>query len=390
MGYTPEEVLQYIEEEDVRFIRLAFRDAYGTQKNVAVLPGEVRKAFEYGTPVLARDIPGFSESGCATLYLRPDPDTLTVLPWRSDSGEVVRMFCDVCTPEGEVYPSDTRGILRKAVQKAAEAGIEFRFGTESEFYLFRKDEEGNPTRIPYDQAGYLDIAPEDRCENVRREISQTIERMGLTPERSFHERGPGQNEIAFHYATPLKAADQFTTFKMVVRTTADRYGLTADFSPMPLPGCPGNGFHINLYARNREGEELGLQAAAGILEKIRDITLFLNPTDSSYARFGNSTAPDRVNWSSEGRDELMHIDTFRGRIRTELRSPDASCNPYLVYTFLIYAGLLGIERGLTPEEGGDAGGMPLPSSRQEAARIAWNSSFVRGILPDELLKVYCG
>lgn len=389
MEYTTEEVLKYIEEEDVRFIRLAFRDAFGVQKNIAVIPGEVKKAFEEGIPINARAIAGFADSPYASLYLKPDPATLTILPWRSESGKVLRMFCDVCTPGGEAYASDTREILKKAVKKAREAGVVFRFGSETEFYLFKKDEEGNPTRIPYDFAGYLDIAPADRCENVRREICLTIERMGLTPERSHHERGPGQNEIDFHYGKPLNAADQITTFKMVVSTIADRYGLTADFSPLPLAGYPGNGYHINLYAVTRDGRDVALQAAAGIMERIRDITVFLNPADVSYSRLGNNTAPDRVDWSGEGKSELMYIETFRGQTRAELRSPDASSNPYLVYALLIYAGLSGIERNISLKDAMSQSNSLLPGSRKEAAKIARESAFVKEILPEEILKEYC-
>ena len=187
MEYTVDEVMNYIEEEDVKFIRLAFRDAYGIQKNISVMPGEVRKSFDEGIPINAREIAGFEDCPYASLYLKPDADTLSILPWRPDSGRVLRMYCNVFTPGGKEYVSDTRSILMKAVADAEERGIEFRFGTESEFYLFTKDEEGNPTKIPYDEAGYMDIAPADKCENVRREISLTIERMGLTPERSHHE-----------------------------------------------------------------------------------------------------------------------------------------------------------------------------------------------------------
>lgn len=389
MSYTTDEVLHQIEEEDVRFIRLAFFDAFGVQKNIAVMPGEVKKAFETGMPINAREIAGFADSPYASLYLKPDPDTLTILPWRSESGKVLRMFCDVCTPDGRIYDNDTRNILRKAVARAKEAGIEFRFSIESEFYLFLKGEDGNPTKIPYDRAGYLDIAPADRCENIRREINLTIERMGLTPERSHHERGPGQNEIDFHYAKPLKAADQITTFKMAVRTIADRHGLYADFSPMPLPDQPGNGYHINLYAVNEAGEDVAIHAAAGIMEVIRDITIFLNPTDDSYSRLGSSSAPDRANWSREGKSELMYLETFQGRTRVELRSPDASGNPYLVYTLLIYAGLSGIERKLTLPEEMTQNADLLPASRKEAGKAAMQSAFVRGYIPEEILRVHC-
>ena len=388
MEYTIEEVNKYIEEEDAAFIRLVFRDAFGVQKNIAIMPGEIKKAFEDGIPVNARQIAGFEDCPCASLYLRPDSSTLTVLPWRPDSGRVLRMLCDVCTAEGEIYASDTRAILKAAVRKAKEAGVDFRFGTETEFYLFNRDDEGKPTKIPYDEAGYMDIAPADRCENVRREICLTIERMGLTPERSHHERGPGQNEIDFHYGRPLKAADQMTTFKMVVSTVADRYGLVADFSPVPLPREPGNGYHINIYAEDMDGKDVARQAAAGILEKIRDITIFLNPSDNSYTRLGNHMAPDKVNWSSQGESELMYIETYKGRTHAEHRSPDASSNPYLVYALLVHAGLYGIENHLELPCALEGKGPLLPGSRKEAGNLARESAFVRNIIPEGVLREY--
>lgn len=388
MEYTVDEVMNYIEEEDVKFIRLAFRDAYGIQKNISVMPGEVRKSFDEGIPINAREIAGFEDCPYASLYLKPDADTLSILPWRPDSGRVLRMYCNVFTPGGKEYVSDTRSILMKAVADAEERGIEFRFGTETEFYLFTKDEEGNPTKIPYDEAGYMDIAPADKCENVRREISLTIERMGLTPERSHHERGPGQNEIDFHYGKPLKAADQMTTFKMVVSTVADRYGLVADFSPLPLPDKPGNGYHINIYAKDKTGKDVVKYAAAGILDKIREMTIFMNPTADSYSRLGSATAPDRANWSSAGESELMYIETYNGRTRVELRSPDASSNPYLVYALLIHAGLLGIEKKMTlPGELSESAAL-LPASKREAGSIAASSEFIRSIIPEGIIQKY--
>ncbi len=388
MGYSFEDVMKYIEEEDVKFIRLAFRDAFGVQKNISVMPGEMKKAFEDGAPVNVGEIEGFSESPHAVLFLKPDPDTMAILPWRPDSGKVLRMFCGVYTPDGQEYEADTRAILKAAVKEAEDAGIAFRFGNETEFYLFKKDEEGNPTKIPYDNAGYMDIAPLDKCENVRREIDLAIERMGLTPERSHHERGPGQNEIDFHYAKPLKAADQMTTFKMVVSTLADRYGLVSDFSPMPLEGQPGNGYHINIYATDKDGNDVALYAAAGIMEKTREITLFLNPMEVSYSRLGNNMAPDKVNWSSTGRSELMYIESRKGRTRVVLRSPDASSNPYLVYALLIRAGLYGIAHKLSLPDEASGEEIRLPGSKKEAISVAAKSDFVRANVPESILEAY--
>ena len=390
MNYTADEVIQYIEEEDIQFIRLAFRDAFGVQKNVSIRPGEIRRAFEDGHPINAKAIRGYEGCRHASLYLKPDSSTMAVLPWRPESAGVLRMICDIYTPEGSEFPADTRAILKKAVSLAREEGIEFRFGNETEFYLFTKDDEGRPTKKPYDQAGYMDIAPLDRCENVRREISLTIERMGLIPERSHHERGPGQNEIDFHYGTPIKAADQMTTFKMAVSTVADRFGLVADFSPMPLQGQPGNGYHINIYAKDNDGNDVVQYAAAGILSKIREFTLFLNPSDDSYARFGKTTAPDRVNWSSAGESELMYIENYKGKKRVELRSPDASGNPYLTNALLIHAGLYGIRNRLELPGEMDPHGERLPASRKEAVELMKASSFVRDILPEDIIRVYAG
>ena len=298
------------------------------------------------------------------------------------------MFCDVCTVDGKPFEADTRNILRKAVEEAKEAGIEFKFGSEMEFYLFKTDDEANPTKIPYDEAGYMDIAPLDRGENIRREICLIIEEMGLTPERSHHERGPGQNEIDFHYGKPLKAADQMTTFKMVVATVADRNGLYADFSPMPIADKPGNGYHINIFAQDKDGNDVVKYAAAGILSKIKDITIFLNPTDASYNRFGTGTAPDKVNWTSTGSSGLMHINQVSGQTKVELRSPDALSNPYLAYALLIHAGLYGIKNKISlPEEVTDEDNM-LPKSRKEAMKIAKESEFIQSILPKTIVDKY--
>lgn len=370
MDYTVDEVLKYIEEEDGKFIRLAFRDAFGNQKNISVMPGEIKKAFDEGIPVNARVIAGFESSPDALVYLKPDPSTLTVLPWRPDSGRVLRMFCDVVNSEGKTYEADTRAILRAAAMRAESAGVEFRFGSKTEFYLLKKDDEGNPTKIPYDQAGYMDIAPLDKCENIRREISLTIEKMGLVPERSHHERGPGQNEIDFHYAKPLKAADQLTTFKMVVSTVADRNGLVADFSPRPLEEKPGNGYQIDIYVPTLV---LAEHAMRGILEKYKEIMIFLNSGEDCL------------------RDTSVRIREHGGKVRLELRLSGARSNPYLVYALLIHAGLYGVEKYRNrPSEDLETGEQKTHQTMEEAKESARFSSFVQSILPREIIEQYTG
>ena len=402
MKYSADEVLQYVEEEDVKFIRLAFCDVYGKQKNISVMPSELPRAFSSGVAVDASAIAGFGGEVHSDLFLRPDADTLTVLPWRPEHGRVVRMLCNVTYPDGTVFENDARSILKKAVDDAAKAGYSFAFGAEMEFYLFLLDEKGEPTCIPYDKAGYMDIAPEDKGENVRREICLTLEQMGIRPESSHHEEGPGQNEIDFRYSDALSAADNAVTFCTVVRTIAARNGLWADFSPKPLPDAPGSGLHINMSVKG-EGDPAQMfpRMIAGVLDKIIDMTIFLNPTEASYERLGRDKAPKYISWSRENRSQLVRIPFAHGEYkRVELRSPDPMANPYLAFALLIYAGLHGIENRLALPEPmdvnlytADAATLSkcrhLPSSRAEAAALALQSEFIRDHLPAMLIRAYC-
>ena len=325
MKYTPQEVIQFIQEEDVKFIRLAFCDCFGRPKNISIMPHELERAFKYGIAIDASAIAGFGDEVNSDLFLHPDASTIALLPWRPEHGSVVRMFCSITHPDGTPFAHDTRGILKQAVADAAKAGYAFSFGSELEFYLFRLDENGEVTDVPYDQATYMDVAPEDRCENVRREICLTLERMGIQPESSHHEEGPGQNEVDFRYSDPLSAADNAVTFLTVVKTIAARNGLYADFSPRPLEGRPGSGFHINMSVQGG-AEALMHRAMGGILDKITDMTLFLNPTEQSYSRLGAHKAPKYISWSSNNRSQLIRVPAASGEYRRfELRSQPISC-----------------------------------------------------------------
>ena len=402
MQYTKEEVLQYVREEDVKFIRLAFCDVFGKQKNISIMPDELPRAFEHGIAFDASAIAGFCDEAHSDLLLRPDPATLTLLPWRPERGKVVRMLSSVTYPDGTPFEGDTRALLRGVVAEAKEAGLSFSFGPELEFYLFKLDADGAPTAIPYDTAGYMDIAPEDKGENIRREICLTLEQMGVRPERSHHEQGPGQNEIDFRYSDALTAADDAQTFRTVVRTVAGRNGLHADFSPKPLPGAPGNGFHINVSVRAADGEDKLLPMIAGLLAHAGEMTLFLNPTANSYARFGMDKAPRYVSWSTGNRSQLVRVPSASGEYRrAELRSPDPSANPYLAFALMICAATDGILRNLPIPEAADVNFFEagedvkaqfrrLPGSLEEARKIAEQSDFIRRHIPEAILNSYLG
>lgn len=403
MIYNENDAIQFIAENDVKFIRLAFCDIYGTQKNISIMPSELKRAFKEGISFDASAVLGFGDEVRSDLFLFPDPSTLSLLPWRPSHGRVVRFFCDIKHPDGTLFELSSRHILKKAVRYAAEKGFRIIFGAECEFYLFKCDEEGNPTNIPLDNAGYMDVSPLDKGENVRREICLTLEEMGITPEASHHEEGPGQNEIDFKYGDPIVSADNVTTFKWVVRTIAARNGLHATFDPKPLKDQYGNGFHINMSPKKIGGTTTDSEFysfMAGILDRAAEITAFLNPTENSYLRLGEMKAPKYITWSEQNRSQLIRIPAASDELkRIELRSPDCMANHYLAYALLIYAGIEGILNKKTPPAPVDINlykadstitdKLPkLPSSLSEAVELACRSEFINKVLPARAAQAY--
>lgn len=400
MKYSKQEVMQFVQEEDVKFLRLAFCDVTGKPKNVSIMPTELERAFEHGIAIDASAIEGFGDETHSDIFLHPDPDTITVLPWRPEHGKVARMFCSITYPDGRPFEHDVRTLLKEAIRHAKELGYSFYFGPEMEFYLFKLDENGNPTALPYDHATYMDVAPEDKCENVRREICLTLEKMGIRPESSHHEEGPGQNEIDFRYSDALTAADNAITFCSVVKSVAALNGLHADFSPKPLADQPGSGQHINISIKGGDEKDTN-HMLAGILSTVADMTVFLNPSKQSFHRLGFNKAPKYISWSSENRSQLIRIPAATGEYRrAELRSPDPLANPYIAYTLLIYAGLYGIQNKLELPEPANvnlftadaetlANYKTLPLSLAEARKRAFDSSFVRDHLPLSLIEYFC-
>lgn len=399
MKYSKQEVIQYVQETEVAFIHLAFCDVFGRQKNLSIVPSELPRAFEYGIAFDASAVAGFGDESRSDLLLRPDPETLMLLPWRPEHGQVVRMFCSIVYPDGRSFECDTRALLRRAAARAAEKGYSFLFGAEQEFYLFKRDENGEPTQIPYDRAGYMDIAPDDKGENIRREICLTLAQMGIFPECSHHEEGPGQNEIDFRYSDPLTAADNVMTFQAIVKFIAERSGLYADFGPKPLPDAPGSGFHINMSVQAADGRDRLYPMVAGVLDKAAEMTLFFNPERASYARLGGHKAPRYISWSQENRSQLVRVPAAAGEYRrAELRSPDPAANPYLAFALVIQAGLRGIEQDLELPPAADlnlyqADGETLARFRSlprdlASAIQAADSPFIRETVPEAVIAEY--
>ena len=329
------------------------------------------------------------------------------MPWRPQTGRVARMMCDCLLPDGTLFTGYSRSILRQQVEKAKSLGLTFQIGTEYEFYLFQSDDAGDVTLHPQDCAGYMDVSPLDKGENIRREICFAIEEMGLHPEHSHHESGHGQNEVCFRYTTALKSADNLNTFKSTVKAIAARNGLFASFMPKPLANQPGSGLHVNVSLL-RDGKNLFDGAftpdseaghfVAGILAHARELTAFCNPVPNSYARLGANEAPLYVSWSRQNRSQLVRLPSAHGEYcRVELRGPDPAGNPYLVIGLILAAGLDGIEHSLPLPEAVNrnlfhpsaaAGLDSLPRTLREAITVAGQSEFISRELPVALMNKY--
>lgn len=398
MNPAPKEILKFVEENDVKFIRLTFSDISGNLKNIAIMPNELPRAFTDGIPFDASSFSG----NCSDLLLFPDISTLSVLPWRPKSGRVVRFFCNLKNPDGSDYSGDIRNELTNYINVLRLNGYSCEMGTKCEFYLFDLNEKGEPTKYPHDQGSYLDVAPLDKCENARREICLSLEEMGMNPKSSCHKHGPGQNEIEFRENEPVTAADNMVHYKTVVKSISAQNGLFASFMPKPLPNEHGSALSISLNLK-KNGEQIfsndpetmpheGKCFISGVLRRIREITAFLNPITNSYKRFGIGYAPKYVNWSFDNCSQLIRIPRS-ATPRIEVRSADACCNPYIAFKLILAAGIEGINSGdcsmlektlKHPETSFDF--QPLPSSLEEAFSIASKSDFVKNNLSDEIVE----
>lgn len=362
--YTKEDILTLVRDNDVKFIRLQFTDILGHLKNVAITAGQLERALDNKIMFDGSSIEGFSRIEESDMGLRPDTNSFVILPWRPKDGKVARLICDVYTPDGDPFEGDPRYILKRVLDEAWDMGYQFNVGAECEFFLFHTDDDGHATTITHDISGYFDLGAIDLGGDTRRDICLNLEEMGYEIEASHHEVAVGQHEIDFKYDEALKAADNVMTFKLAVQSIAKRRGLCGTFMPKPLEAENGSGMHmnmslmkdgINMFYDPADENKNGLSGKAysfiaGIMEHISAITAISNPTVNSYKRLvAGYEAPVYVAWSCKNRSPLIRIPAARGTgTRIELRSPDPSCNPYLVMAVCLKAGLDGIKKGLTP------------------------------------------
>ena len=413
--YTRADILRIVEEEDVGFIRLQFTDIFGVMKNVAITASQLEKALDHQIMFDGASIEGFARIDESDMYLYPDLDTFEIFPWRPQQGKVARLICDVYKPDGTIFQSDPRYVLKKVMSQAKSMGLEFDVGPECEFFLFHTDDDGLPTTVTHESAGYFDLGPLDLGENARRDMVLTLEDMGYEIEASHHESAPAQHEIDLHYDEALASADSIMTFKLVVKTIAKRHGLHATFMPKPKSGINGSGMHINMSMR-KDGinifhdskDPAGLSKEAywfigGLMKHMKAICFITNPVVNSYKRLvPGYEAPVYIAWSARNRTPLIRIPDTRGdAVRIELRSPDPSANPYLALAVCLAAGLEGIQNEIMPpksvdcniyemsEEERKASGIEmLPGSLLEAAREFEKDAFIQSVLGEDLSKKY--
>lgn len=414
-NYTREQILRMVEQEDVEFIRLQFTDMFGVLKNIAIPASRIGKAMDNQFMINASYIEGFDGDEQCDLYLYPDLATFTVLPWRPQQGKVARFICDLYDQDHKLYAGSPRAILKKVAGEAAAMGYELLLQPECEFFLFLTDDNGMPTNITHEQAGYMDTSPLDLGENARRDIVLTLEDMGYEIDSSRHEIAPAQHEIDFCYESMLATADKLMTFKMAVRTIAKRHGLHATFMPQPTAHVDGSGMHVNMrlfkngknaFYDDSDRHALSCDAyafIAGILEHIQGISAIGNPLVNSYKRLITGfEAPFDITWSTTQRAALLRIPCDRGAKTTvELRSPDGTANPYLLFALCMAAGLDGIRRQRQPPKAVNvntrkmdaeaklkAGLQTLPPNLNEALKALEKDSLVRDVLGDDFVNSY--
>ena len=413
--YTKEDILKLVEENGVRFIRLQFTDIFGALKNVAITEKQLEKALDNQMMFDGSSIDGFVRIEESDMYLRPNLDTFVIFPWRPQQGKVARLICDIYRPDGTPFEGDPRYALRRAIDDAAELGFEMNVGPECEFFLFETDENGQATTITQDKAGYFDLAPTDKGENARRDMTLALEEMEFEIEASHHEVAEGQNEIDFKYGPALETADKIMTFKLVVKAIDQRHGLHASFMPKPIFGINGSGMHVNMslfkdgknaFADPSDKNGLSKEAyqfIAGLLKNIKGLSAVTNPLVNSYKRLvPGYEAPVYLAWSCSNRTALIRVPASRGAgTRVELRCPDPSANPYLVLAVLLQAGLDGIKNNLEVEpetvanifamsdkEREDAGIDNLPNNLYEAVNFMKESELAKAALGEHIYENY--
>ena len=415
-GEDREYVLRRAKELDVKFIRFWFTDILGSLKSFSITVEELEKALDEGMGFDGSSIEGFARIDESDMLAVPDPSTFVLLPWRPrERHTVARMFCDILTPDHKPFEGDPRYILKRNLERAAAMGYNYYVGPELEYFYF-KSAEGAPE--PLDHGGYFDLTPLDMASDLRRDTVLTLEEMGIAVEYSHHEVAPSQHEIDLRYTDALTMADNAMTYRLVVKQIALNHDVYATFMPKPLMGENGSGMHVHqsLFSGGRNAfhdpngshflSETALHFIAGLLKHAPAITAVTSQWVNSYKRLvPGYEAPVYLSWAIKNRSDLIRVPVYKpGKeeaTRIEYRAADPACNPYLVFSVMLAAGLDGIRNKLEPpapveenvfemseEERKRRDIGTLPGSLEEAVRLMEESDLVREALGDHVFESF--
>ena len=400
-------------DEDVDLVKLQFTDIFGQCKMVQMTRRQAEKAMKEGYAINRFALGGLQKAGIegaaapeyltdqsesVELYLKPDASTYQILPWDSGQENVARVICQVCNADGTPSWTDSRHILQETVKRAEKMGLDFDFDFQCEFYLFHTDDDGRPTTVTHEVAGYYDAGPIDLAEGVRRDMVLSLEEAGFAIESTHHGLTAGQHSFVLPARRGIEAADYLQTFKAAVKRIAKRHGLHATFMPKPNMSGDGSGLHVGVSISSRRGAEAMAQAkqfAAGVLKNLSDMMIFTNPTVNSYKRLAaeRSTVfqpefPAAV-WE-KGSEKAVHVKEDRnGRISVEVQFPDPSANPYLALTAILAAGLEGIEKALVlDEEAGDEDAPRFPETLGILLQKLDQNEFAHRVFGEKFCRMY--
>ncbi len=425
MESLKERILEQIRKDNVDFVNLQFSDIMGMAKSVTIPVEKFPDAIDNGVWFDGSSVEGFSRISESDMRLMPDLNTYTIVPWMiSQEKNVARVICDVLTPNGEPYDCDPRYILKKILKEAEQLGYIYNTGPECEFFLFKKENGKIKTSAdkliePHDIGQYFDLVL-DLGFDVRREMMQNLQKMGIEVESSHHEVAYGQHEIGFKYDNALNAADKVMTLKSTLKAIAQKHGLHATFMPKPITGVNGSGMHVhqslfdiktNTNAFFNPDDKYNLSETAyyflgGQILHAKSMCAILNPIVNSYKRLvPGYEASTYICWARINRSALIRVPKYspgkENSTRLEIRCPDPSSNPYLAFAVLLKAGLDGIKNKINPPEPVEEDVFEfddyklsemkievLPRTLMEAIIALKRNEIIASVLGDELLKKY--
>ena len=396
------EAIKLARERGVRWVRLAFVDILGIEKNIIVPVSELERALGGHVTFDGGSIDGFVRGEEIDMVLKPDASTFTIVPWSREGQIEARIICDIAMPDGTPFEGCPRSTLKRVLEDAGDVVRLVQTALEVEFYLFNRLPDGSPTTQTLDAGSYFDFSPSDLGDEARTAMVTALEAMGIAVSSAHHEHGAGQHEIDLAATGALAMADRLITVRGAVKHVAQQHGIHATFMPKPLESQAGNGLHT-YFSLGDVDEVVRLHAISGLLEHAPGFTAVCNPTVNSYKRLVAAwDAPIYTVWSHRSANALVRVpESIEGPPLIEVRSPDASCNPYLAMAVMIESIAEGIRNRALPGDPftgstyelsekvrHDRGIITLPKSLRSAVAELDKDVIVRGALGDHIYHAF--